>query len=424
MAVIPAEKKVESSHWYHANGDSCHQVQQKNGKMRNTNLVDARKFGLFPSVTGILGVFAKPQLDTWKQKEVAKASLRIVQSENESEDSYANRVIDAAFEQVDEAADFGTRVHQAIEDWIVLGKAWGKEFEVYLRPVADWFEKTKILVTASELRLVNVRIGYAGTMDISFAFGPLADQALIAIKAGDQRTTLDLWKAGLGIGVLDFKTKKTKPEVAVTAFPFQDMQIAAYGGTYWSQTIGVPEEEVLSRMIGANLYISSTEPGRFDVVKYPAEQLLGCWLPFTQACEIWRYIKKYDPRGALEALGKVIEEEKPSTDDVQEIFDKVEEEKAKKKAKPEATKEKTARPPKDEKEATPPKKTAKEEKREKALANFEKNFRFQSGKYKSKSLNEADPDYLKLIATAKTYAKMRAEFPELEEIIPSIIKAK
>ena len=57
MAAIIATAKAESSHYYRANGESCH------GDLRN-----ARKVGAYPSVTTILGAAgpSKTGLMNWK----------------------------------------------------------------------------------------------------------------------------------------------------------------------------------------------------------------------------------------------------------------------------------------------------------------------------------------------------------------------
>jgi hypothetical protein len=92
-----------------------------------------------------------------------------------------------------------------------------------------------------------------------------------------------------GMGVIDFKTRKTKPGVAVTPYDGQAMQIAAYGATYWG-------EENLPHMFGANAFISTTEPGRLEVCAYTPQQLMAEWEVFKMACAIWRHAKNYDPR--------------------------------------------------------------------------------------------------------------------------------
>ena len=63
----------KSQHWYDKDGNACFEVPKaKGGGMRATTLADARKMGLYPSVTTIMGVMAKPQLDDWKLQQVAE----------------------------------------------------------------------------------------------------------------------------------------------------------------------------------------------------------------------------------------------------------------------------------------------------------------------------------------------------------------
>jgi len=114
-----------------------------------------------------------------------------------------------------------------------------------------------------EIKLVNKQHGFAGTADVLFRYGRN------------------------GIGILDYKTRKTKPGEEVTAYDNQAMQLAAYGATYWG-------EENLGRLLAANVFISTTEPGRVVVVKHP--DVVRDWQAFRMVAALWRYIKGYDPR--------------------------------------------------------------------------------------------------------------------------------
>jgi hypothetical protein len=219
---------------------------------------------LLPSVTSILGVFAKPQLDEWKMRQVALASTRLNRTDGESDSYFADRIIEEAFAQVEEAAELGSRIHAALENHFE-GIPVPDDLTVYTQPVFDWKEAKRLEFVERELCLVNKAHGFAGTMDVACRHG------------------------SNGIGVIDFKTRKTKPGVEVTPYDGQAMQIAAYGATYWG-------EENLPRLFGANVYISTTEPGRIAVCAYMPQQLLAEWEVFKMACAMWRHLKGYDPR--------------------------------------------------------------------------------------------------------------------------------
>ena len=65
------------NHWYTRTGDSMHEVRALNGEMRPTNLRDARKYGLVPSVMTILGIIDKPGLTKWQIDQGILAALTL-----------------------------------------------------------------------------------------------------------------------------------------------------------------------------------------------------------------------------------------------------------------------------------------------------------------------------------------------------------
>src|SRR5690606_8832054 len=69
----------------------------------------------------------------------------------------------------------------------------------------------------------------------------------------------------------------------------QSMQIAAYAGAKWGP-------EALDRCWGANIYVSTTEPGRVDIVTYPPAMIVAEYRAFCRVCEVWRHQNQYDPR--------------------------------------------------------------------------------------------------------------------------------
>ena len=287
MAVLKKDQS-QSSHWYKADGTPCHRLPRvRGGGLRPTTLRDARRLQLFPSVTSILGIFAKPQLDKWKMRQVAHASMRLDRTEGESDDYFADRIIEEAFAQVEQAADLGSRIHDAIDKHFD-GNPIPDDLVTYIQPVLKWKEAKDLEFVERELRVVNKAHGFAGTMDVACVkFGSGEEHS----KFNVERSTFDVRQLSRqsAIGVVDFKTRKTKPGAKVTSYDGQAMQIAAYGATYWG-------EENLPRMFGANAYISTTEPGRLEVCSYTPQQLMAEWEVFKMACAIWRHSKSYDPR--------------------------------------------------------------------------------------------------------------------------------
>ncbi|MDD5706540.1 MAG: hypothetical protein PHR35_11485 [Kiritimatiellae bacterium] len=262
MAVL-TKNVIKAGHWYLPDGTPAHRMATADGGgERVTTIRDARRLGLYPSVTSILGILAKPGLETWKLNQVALATLRAPRQEGEGEEYWCNRVRDVAFEQVEEAADLGGAIHAALE-LAMDGHEFDPDMEVYVAPVLAWKEKTGISIVEREFRVVNTAHGFAGTADVFFRYGDN------------------------GIGVLDYKTRKTQPGKPVGAYEDQAMQLAAYAATYWG-------EENIGRVLAANVFVSTTEPGRMEVVKHPLPQ--RDWEAFKLVAAMWRYVKGYDPR--------------------------------------------------------------------------------------------------------------------------------
>ena len=90
----------------------------KGDGMRPTTIADARKLGLVPSVTAIIGIAAKPGLQKWKLQQMLHAALTLPRLPDESTDAFAERVILDSEEQSKKAMERGTELHAAIEEWI------------------------------------------------------------------------------------------------------------------------------------------------------------------------------------------------------------------------------------------------------------------------------------------------------------------
>jgi hypothetical protein len=252
------------SHWYRADGGSVHTVPTQAGGTRPTNIRDAIRLGLLPSVTNVLGVVAKPQLETWKLNQVALAALQNPRQPNESDQYWMKRVVEASKQPTVDAADLGSRIHEALEA-ATSRRPFEEALRVHVAPVVDFIAKTGIQIVEREVVLVNPEEGYAGRCDALFRYG----------KAG--------------IGVIDFKTRKTEPGKTVTPYDGQGAQLAAYAAAYFGT-------KALPKCLLANVYISTTEPGRMEVCKHADP--VAEYVFFLYCAAIWRKLKGYDPRQA------------------------------------------------------------------------------------------------------------------------------
>lgn len=105
----------EAGHWYKRDGSPCYTIEGKNGQIRNTTLRDAKKLGLVPSVTTIIGCADKPGLTNWKIDQAILAALTCPRIDGEDEAAYLSRIKKDAAEQAKKAAERGTQIHGWIE---------------------------------------------------------------------------------------------------------------------------------------------------------------------------------------------------------------------------------------------------------------------------------------------------------------------
>ena len=263
MAILMA-KQVPSAHWYTRDGNPLHEMLKKDGEgTRATTLADARKLGLLPSVTSIIGVLDKPALANWKMDRAALAAVANPKQTDESEEYWLARVRSAAMQEAATAADIGSEVHDAI-DRCLGGEEYKPGLEVYLAPVKEWLAAEKIEIIEREVVVASASEGYAGRVDAFF---------------NDREKKF---------GAIDWKTRKTKPtEKKIQPYDGQAMQLAAY----LAARIGAGN---LNKVRAINVYISTTEPGRISV--YEHADLIGEYKAFLAACHLWRHLKGYDPR--------------------------------------------------------------------------------------------------------------------------------
>jgi hypothetical protein len=115
--TITATHAADSGHWYAPDGKPAYTIIGKNGVERSTTLRDARKLGLVPSVTTILGCASKPQLTNWMIDQNILSCLTLSRNENETEQEYLARIKADAQEQARKARERGTLIHAYVQDW-------------------------------------------------------------------------------------------------------------------------------------------------------------------------------------------------------------------------------------------------------------------------------------------------------------------
>jgi hypothetical protein len=269
MIIVPRES---ASHWYFPDGTPLHEVPRADGKgERPTSLRDARKLGLFPSVTNVLGVISNPGLAAWKQEQAILAALTLPRHEDESLDDFARRVVTDMASEVKSAADRGSAVHAAIEGYAQGG--WlpeDKEIARLFEPARQWFDAQVLQVHSVEIAAGNPEWGYAGRVD------------LVATLRSSERPT-----------VIDFKTQKTRRDKAGNFKPLLHdtwpLQLEAYRQALICRDKGLADAAIASVVIG------STEPVPVVVKVWDDADKAGFFRAFLAARDLWVWQKNYCP---------------------------------------------------------------------------------------------------------------------------------
>jgi hypothetical protein len=247
-----AARPSESNHWYAKDGTPAYTVTAKNGEQRSTTLRDAKKMGLLPSVTTIMKAAASPGLEAWKLNQMMLAALTLPRADGESEESFIKRVQADSKEHARKAAERGTQIHTAIEQFFD-GQINANDLP-YLEPV---------------YKAVNDTFGnLMWAVEKSFATDTFAGK--IDLHSMD----------GEGV-VVDFKTKEFTSDTLdkVAGFDEQCMQLAAY-----RHGLKLPNARC------ANIFVSVTEPGLVVVKEWTQEELVRGWAMFD-ALKTFYYAK-------------------------------------------------------------------------------------------------------------------------------------
>ena len=241
-------------HWYTETGEPRH--WQDDGKA--TTLRHARKQHLFPSVTTVLDVAAKPALTYWLQEQAVLQTLEdgydydhYVEQMVGTRAEYAKFIIGAAKEKTLAKADEGTDIHAVLEEWFSGGDVVGLDVPLCQSVAAEIYKGCgQHKNWQTETRFCDTKLGYAGMCDLHN----------------------HEW-------VIDFKTKDHVDE-KTRGWPEQAMQLAAY-----AHGLGIPNARL------ANVFISRAD---YTVKFYEHKDSLA-FEKFKAILTFWQLSKKYGP---------------------------------------------------------------------------------------------------------------------------------
>lgn len=252
---------AESLHWYTRTGETAYTVKAKAGHDRPTTLADARKLGLVPSVTTVIGCANKPALTNWMVDQAILAALTFPRKPDEPlSDDLVARIKQDSKEQSRKAAERGTAIHAAIQG------AYEKE-----HPDPAFIPHIEGAVSAIEKHFGQEFDPECCIAEQSFAhptgFGGKVD--LIGTAP---------------FFVVDFKTKEFSDPESLRTWDEHAMQLAAYR---------VGHEMPNARC--AIVYVSSSVPGLAKLIELPESDLVRGWRCFYSLLQFWKAKNNFDP---------------------------------------------------------------------------------------------------------------------------------
>lgn len=248
-------KPDSSQHWYKADGTPAY----------DATLREARKENLLPSVTSVIKEKSKPNLEAWKQNQILYAALTLPRLPDERLDDFVKRVIADSRDQAAKAAEWGERVHALIEKYLVTKMYAGSidpEMDKYMIQVISWIDTNIKKVIAVEKCAASVAYGYGCRLDMVVELASIFEDAVL----------------------IDVKTTKTKPGEKIEKYPEWSWQLAA-------NAMAVPEYNIKRY---CNLVVSSTEPGRIELVEWSDDDIMRGWEVFRHLLAVFRLSRKFD----------------------------------------------------------------------------------------------------------------------------------
>lgn len=245
---------AQSGHWYTVTDGTI-------ASAHDLDLRSAREVNAYPSITTVLKERANGALDTWKQDQLFQAMVAHPYKGDDLE-NYKKFISDLASKKGTDAADFGTRLHDALD--IFPQMTIDQDLALYIEAFAPAYHDMVSERVSSEIMLADQDVGVAGRTD------------LVAVTKEH------------GLAIIDYKTSKFRNGKA-SFWDSYKIQLAFYAKCYQKQ-FGLKKPP---RII--NCGINSEQPMMPQWKVYTVEEQEQAYKEFLCIAYLWFSTKKYWP---------------------------------------------------------------------------------------------------------------------------------
>jgi hypothetical protein len=285
-----------SNHYYNAiTGEPCYIVTGSNGKTRPTTVKDARKLGLVPSYSTIVGILDKPGLTQWMQDQIMEACIEWPAPDVKGEeylfdkDTWKKEIKEIAGKLGRQGRERGTMVHDLLEK-CYKGEGLPLDMHELIVPVLEMIDERIGAIPhhqwiAEQSFAYN---GYGGKVDLHTRHLGLDgwaavdvdgkdvawfDNKLEALDFADNHEEVEPRKQGV---ILDFKTKDVDDIKKMKPYPNDVMQHAAY-----RDGLGMPGAACYT------LFVNVRHPGMLTLHKWEERQVQKAAKMFWCLKQFW-----------------------------------------------------------------------------------------------------------------------------------------
>ena len=175
-----------TAHWYRPDGTPAYEA----------TLREARKETLYPSVTTVLKMMAKPELDAWKQRELLSVAVTTPRKPEQTDDEYARTIVDLYGEKQGVAMKRGSAIHDEIEGYITCKRM--TDISPQAKMAIDLLHEHKLFAPQCEQSYATIvkdrgyggKVDLAGMIDTRYAIVDYKTQTIKVDKKGIPKPTI------------------------------------------------------------------------------------------------------------------------------------------------------------------------------------------------------------------------------------------